>query len=106
MKKSASKTPKEKEVKVKDTPKFSVSLSTGGKEYKYETNSVMEALDKLNPETIKGKGVFTVDYEGKSRTVVLNPTKLKRLINNQMTRNFLAKQIDIAIGAKTLQDYV
>lgn len=97
---------KPKVVPPKKTKEFLTTLLVGGKEYKYETNSVMEALDKLNPETIKGKGVFTVDYEGKSRTVVLNPLKLKRLVNNQMTRNFLAKQINIAIGAKTLEDYI
>lgn len=97
---------KPKVVKVAEKLDVSTILLSGGKEYKYETKTVEEALELLKPETVKGRGILTCEFAGTTRQIVLYPLKLKRLIRNPANKRFVAKQLNVALGIKTLEQYI
>ena len=76
---------------------FSVKVVMAGKEYQASGETIHEALEKLNLSQFKGKGVITVSGNGKEKTIILQPTLLRKLVQPSQ-RLFLEKRLQILLS--------
>ena len=87
------------EVHDSEGSKYSITLLLNGKEYSSKANTLVEAIEKLNPGMYKTKGVLKVTKGEKTVT--------RLLFIRQMTKLFgkyggLSKQIALQSTAKVL----
>ncbi len=73
---------------------YKVNLNIGGKNYKAEAEDLFAALSLLKTEKITNKGLLTVSKDKLKSERLLPIPFVRRLINHEMYRTILAKQLN------------
>lgn len=77
----------------KSQGQFVMKLLVNGKTYESKSDDLKEAILGLKPEKITSKAFFTLEFDGKSATLVSIIPRTKRIIGNEMTAYFFGRRI-------------
>lgn len=92
---AAKKTPKTFDPKkLKDIkPTYTVSLTVGDKTYTASSDDIAEAILALKPTKITSRTVFTLDYLGKTGTLMRPIGRAKRILANRLTAELTGRAL-------------
>lgn len=78
---------------------YTIKLQFSESVTKTQGKTVLEALEKLQPKVIKGKGILTVSKGlNLKKDMILYPQMAKRLLVNKVYREILDKRFTQALG--------
>lgn len=88
-----------KKISSQPSSKYFITLKLNGKVLKTKGETILEALNNLNPDHYKTRGLLTAKHGKNMANVILPIHQMRRLFHGMgMTKIIFAKRIKILLG--------